>query len=268
MHVKENSFLCEEVSKTTFSLIHFVHAKLGTWWKGGTETILCTHLYYIKEGSATVICNGEQALTMKGGNWYLLPTGTSVKYWCDDFMEEYVFHFKLCNIDHTDLLFSVPEPLTLPIKKDISQRLLKLLESNSFSHTIELQSIVFSALCDFINEFDIDLKPPELAPCVLKAISYINRNLSMRLSVTELATRSFVSKSTLEKQFRKGLGISVNEYLFDAVILKASQLLRNSEMSIRDISESLGFCDQFYFSKRFKQKFKKSPKDYRNTPTI
>lgn len=268
MKVDQNPALCEETNQLNLTLIHFVHANLGTWWKGDTQTILCTHLYYITKGSATVICNGDTHLTMEGGNWYLLPTGTSVKYWCDDFMEEFAFHFKLCNIDHTDLLFRTDGPYHLPIEEDITDRLSQLLERDSPSAAIELHGMLFSTLCRFINKFNIDLNRQKLSPCISKAISYINKNLSSQISVSELAKHAYVSKSTLGKCFKRELGVSVNEYISDAVMLKASQLLRNSKMSVHEISESLGFCDQFYFSKRFKDKFRKSPKDFRNSPTI
>lgn len=268
MRVDQNPELCTESNRLNLSLFHFVHANLGTWWKGDTQTILCTHLYYITKGSATVICNGDTHLTMEGGNWYLLPTGTSVKYWCDDFMEEFAFHFKLCNIDHTDLLFRATGPFSLPIEEDISEKLSKLLENSSSRSAIELQSILFSTLLRFICEFNLNLNHQELSSCVSKSISYINENLSVQISISELAKHAYVSKSTLGKCFKRELGVSVNEYISDAVMLKASQLLRNSTMSIRDISDTLGFCDQFYFSKCFKERFRKSPRDFRNSPII
>lgn len=266
--VEQNTTLCEEVNRINLKLIHFVHGKLASWWKGGTETILCSHLYYIRKGSATVICNGTTHITMSEGNWYLFPTGTAVKYWCDDFMEEFAFHFKLCNIDHTDLLFRSGGPFVLPIEEDISEKLQKLLHDESINAAITVQNIVYSQIIRFVDRHAIKLNTPTLSPCVSKALSYINCHLSMNLSVTDIAKSSFVSKSTLAKNFKAEVGVSVHEYISDAVMLKASHLLRSKDMSIHSISESLGFCDQFYFSKCFKDKFRKSPRDFRNSPTI
>ena len=268
MRVNHNPVLCDKANKLNISLIHFLHGELDSSWRGGSETILNSHLYYIMKGSATIICNGDTHLEMKAGNWYLLPTGTSVKYWCDDFMEEFAFHFKLCDIDHSDLLSRAGRPYELPIKKDISDILFSLLEKESTASAIELQNIVFSELLDFIDTYNIKLNQPKLSPCVSKSIAYITKNLSIQLSATDLSKYAFVSKSTLEKCFRLELGFSVHEYIFDAVMLKASELLRNSSMTIRDISESLGFCDQFYFSNQFKKKFRKSPRNFRNSPII
>ncbi len=263
MSVDHNPTLCEEANKLNLSLFYFLHANLASWWKGGAESILCSQLYYIVKGSATVICNGDTTLTMEEGKWYLLPTGTSVKYWCDDFMEEFAFHFKLCNIDHTDLLSRVSGPYTLPIDEDITELLFSLMNSTSTADAIKLQNIIYLKLLDFIDAYDIKLNQPKLSTCVSSTLSHINNNLSIQLSTEALAEHAFVSKSTLEKHFRQELGLSVHEYLSNEVLFKASQLLRNSDMSIHDISEALGFCDQFYFSKRFKEKFGKSPKDFR-----
>ena len=268
MRVEHNPMLCEEANNLNISLLHFLHGELDSSWRGGSETILCSHLYYITKGSATIICNYDIRLEMKAGNWYLLPPGTSVRYWCNDFMEEFAFHFKLCNIEHSDLLFHAGGPYELPIDEDISEVLFELLNDSSLTCAISLQNIIYSKILDFIKTYDIKLNQPKLSPCISKSIAYINKNLTMQISAKELSENAFVSKSTLEKLFRKELHVSVREYIFDAVMLKASQLLRNSDMSIHDIGESLGFCDQFYFSKRFREKFKKSPREFRTSPII
>jgi transcriptional regulator GlxA family with amidase domain len=48
-------------------------------------------------------------------------------------------------------------------------------------------------------------------------------------------------------------------------MFKAEQMLKNSTMSVAEISERLGFSEQFYFSKCFKQNFGLPPREYRKT---
>ena len=62
--------------------------------------------------------------------------------------------------------------------------------------------------------------------------------------------------------------MSVNEYIYDVVMSKAEYLLRAGDLSISEISERFGFYDQFYFSKRFREKFKRSPREYRKDKPI
>ena len=47
------------------------------------------------------------------------------------------------------------------------------------------------------------------------------------------------------------------------VFIQAKKLLANEQLSIAEISTRLGFCDQFYFSRRFKQKFGETPSSFR-----
>jgi AraC-like DNA-binding protein len=52
------------------------------------------------------------------------------------------------------------------------------------------------------------------------------------------------------------------------VLFKAEEMLIKSNLSILEISEMFGFYDQFYFSRRFKERFGISPLKYRNQKHI
>jgi len=44
---------------------------------------------------------------------------------------------------------------------------------------------------------------------------------------------------------------------------EAERLLMTSNISIRDLGQKFGYADQLYFSRRFKDKFGMSPREYR-----
>lgn len=260
--IELNPVLCEEANRIQLSLIHFGHACLGTEWKGENSGIPCTQLYYIAKGSATVVCN-EHLFTMEAGNWYLLPTGSHVKHWCDDFMEEFYFHFKLCNIDQADLFQDYPAPCRLGSPKDMTDFFEHCMNSHSAVDGIRLRNVIFSVLLDFIDTCHIPLNNKKPSPCATKALDYINEHLSIQLKIEEIVRHTYVSKSTLEVQFKEAFGTSVHNYINDAVMLEASKLLSMTNLSVLEISQTLGFCDQFYFSKRFKKRFNTTPREYK-----
>ena len=263
--IQLNPVLCEESNRIQLSLIHFGHATLGSWWKGSEQTLRCSQLYYIVKGSATIICNSNTTINMEAGNWYLLPTGTTVRYWCEDYMEEFYFHFKLCDIDQIDVLQNCSSPYILKISEDKAETFLNLISSQNPIDGIKLRKEVYSVLTDFIDTYNITFKKPKLSPCVAKSVLYIHNHLSMNVSVNEIAQNAYVSKSTLEKKFKEELQCSVHDYLLNTIMSEAAELLQKTKLSVGAISEKFGFCDQFYFSKRFKDKYEKSPKDFRNT---
>ena len=59
------------------------------------------------------------------------------------------------------------------------------------------------------------------------------------------------------------LGVSPYEYFMDTKMNYAANVLVNSEKSVKEVAYELGFEDENYFSRVFKQKFKTSPRGYR-----
>ena len=83
------------------------------------------------------------------------------------------------------------------------------------------------------------------------------------ITVEEVARRLFVSKMLLSSEFRRVYGLSPYSYLLSQKISKAKLFLHNSDMTVKEISEKLGFSDEHYFSNLFKRKVGCPPSDYR-----
>lgn len=88
---------------------------------------------------------------------------------------------------------------------------------------------------------------------VLSAIKYIQFNYSHDISVDDIAKAVGVSRSHLYRVFMFNVGKSPVEYLTDYRIREACSLLKSSGLSIAEIAVSVGFFDQFYFSRVFKK---------------
>ena len=65
------------------------------------------------------------------------------------------------------------------------------------------------------------------------------------------------------KHFQKELSVTVQEYLYDSLLSEASRILLRENLSMLEVSERLGFSDQFYFARRFKAKYGVSPSKYK-----
>ena len=57
--------------------------------------------------------------------------------------------------------------------------------------------------------------------------------------------------------------MQMNRLVTELKMEKAAHLLRETDMSIKEITNATGYNDQNYFSKLFKQKFGVSPTEYR-----
>jgi AraC-like DNA-binding protein len=104
---------------------------------------------------------------------------------------------------------------------------------------------------------------PKYEPMFDRAISFINENLEKDLAIAKISKQTLIRKSSLYKMFHTHLGCTVSEYINSKRIKKASELLINSDMSVAEISEKLGFSTQQYFSKTFKKVMGVSPIQFR-----
>ncbi|MBI4976975.1 MAG: AraC family transcriptional regulator [Spirochaetes bacterium] len=82
-------------------------------------------------------------------------------------------------------------------------------------------------------------------------------------SVEQAAAAGGFSAGHSNRLFRKYTGMSPLQYLIDARIRTAADLLRTEAMSIREIARMTGFADPYYFSRMFKKITGHSPRGYR-----
>ena len=258
-----NHELCKLVNRVKLNLITFGHANVNTEWKGTVLSPVYSRLYYIAGGNSSITPISGEKITLENGKWYLIPTNCSFDYECNGEMEHYYFHLKLSDFDSTDILRKCQKPLCIDMNEDMSSFMKNCVDSSNVMHGLLLKQIAYKVLLVILDKYSIDIRTDNYSPCVMKAIRYIRDNLSIQLTITEIAENIFVSKSTLTKHFRKELTMSVNEYIYDLVMSQAEYMLTTGNMSILDISEKFGFYDQFYFSRRFKEKFGQSPSEYR-----
>jgi len=96
-------------------------------------------------------------------------------------------------------------------------------------------------------------------------IEYLNHNYGEKLSAPQAAAMVGMSQSHFTRFFKQATGMTFVDYLTQLRIGKARQLLRDQTLSIAEISNLVGFSDQSYFDKRFKERFGKAPREYRRT---
>lgn len=94
---------------------------------------------------------------------------------------------------------------------------------------------------------------------VLFIKDHIQKYYDQPLRVEELARQFFISKTQLYKAFHSVLGVSVGNYILQIRIIKAKDLLRNSDCSIEMIAEKVGYQNLSAFSRAFKAQVGISP---------
>ena len=98
---------------------------------------------------------------------------------------------------------------------------------------------------------------------IQEALEFIDHNFQNYISVEDIADVCGLNRSYLSSLFKKSLNVSPQEFLLSVRMNKAYELLKKLELSIGDVSRSVGYIDPLTFSKTFKRYSGYSPKQYR-----
>lgn len=94
-----------------------------------------------------------------------------------------------------------------------------------------------------------------------KAIAYIRLNSHLDININNVAAYAGISERYLRNLFSQYLNLSPLDYLNQIRINKAVELLRNTEMSVKEVCFQCGFQSPQYFSRIFKQQMGVSPRE-------
>lgn len=94
-----------------------------------------------------------------------------------------------------------------------------------------------------------------------KAIAYIRLNSHLDINIQSVALYTGISERYLRNLFSQYLNLSPLDYLNQIRINKAVELLRNTEMSVKEVCFQCGFQSPQYFSRIFKQQMGVSPRE-------
>lgn len=92
----------------------------------------------------------------------------------------------------------------------------------------------------------------------------LEANLEQLIDWEDLSRKCGMSYESFRKKFREATGIAPARYRDERRIDAAcGMLIQHPQLTLRAVAHSLGFCDEYNFSKRFKQMKGCSPKEFR-----
>jgi YesN/AraC family two-component response regulator len=94
-------------------------------------------------------------------------------------------------------------------------------------------------------------------------LNYINEYIVDKITVQSICKKFFISKNTLYALFQENLNCSVKTYILHQRIEYAEQLLKTTELSIKEINEACGIDNYTYFCRLFKEKKGATPLHFR-----
>jgi AraC-like DNA-binding protein len=101
-----------------------------------------------------------------------------------------------------------------------------------------------------------------------KVIIIMEKNYYKNITLEGLAKIVNMSKSNFLRIFKSAIGKSPIDYLIDLRIKHAIDLLKNSGLTVKEISAKTGFVDNNYFSRTFKKRIGVNPKKYKQVDCL
>ncbi|MBR4750043.1 MAG: helix-turn-helix transcriptional regulator [Abditibacteriota bacterium] len=128
------------------------------------------------------------------------------------------------------------------------------------------KNVILSSLCRLLLSclYEVVYPTPTSDPVVLAAVSDIMRSPGRFLTEEELADIAGVSVRTLRKHFTACFGMTPRAWQMEQKLMDiSSTLLSHTNITLRELADNYGFCDEFYLSRCFKARFGTSPGRFR-----
>ena len=99
---------------------------------------------------------------------------------------------------------------------------------------------------------------------IYRTVSYIAKNFKEEVSLDIMARDLGVSKYVLSRIFSSTFHTNFNQYLNEHRLNYVITLLEYTDMPITDICLEAGFQSQRTFNRAFQEKYRKTPREYKN----
>lgn len=233
-------------------------------------TRACSDIYcieYIISGKGTVTCGG-QTFFPKKGDVYLLPPGMRHDYYADgeDPFEKIWMNVRgrLCDFLYESYGLSGRFYFENCPMYAMFYRFLNFYAGCAQgTHEITDEGeLLFHEMIADLYHWTAGIEPREKTMAEnIKA--YIDLHIDEKITVSRLCQKIGLSPAQLNRVFKKAYGSAPYQYCLSQKLSKASSMLRNTGMQIKEISERLSFADEHYFSAVFREKTGMTPKEYR-----
>nr|WP_303242884.1 response regulator [uncultured Blautia sp.] len=107
-------------------------------------------------------------------------------------------------------------------------------------------------------------KKDEPTQIVLAAVEMIRKEIeNVDFNINTIANALYLTPAYFSRVFKRKMGMTCIDFIKNYRINLAKELLKNTDLSIQQISEKTGYATVYYFSQQFKQVTGESPGSFR-----
>lgn len=230
----------------------------------------CYTLWLVHQGTGAIIVDGRP-LSIRKSHCLLFTPGTRVEFVHSpgQMLHVYALSFEV----HADT-GAAPEDdvLALSSNRAVSvhplPKFIAMMDAlgdfgpacaglDKFKRSIALQELLYHFLVQAFAEQPVNSKE-----AVEQTIAYMQEHYKRPLKLSDLSVMACLGVRQYCHVFKQVTGASPMDYLYRLRIEQAKKLLRVSSLDMLSVANQVGFKDEFYFSRRFKQQEGVAPSVY------
>lgn len=230
----------------------------------------CT-FHLITGGSGILIIDGKEYMLRKNNLFITKPKQAHI-YATNDSDPLHMMWIEFNGNNCSELISSLISPNNhivnirdnAEIYEDFDNLIKFINNSNDEVNPIKVSVLLYALICDVLTVISCQLPETKNYPIWLEnSLKYISSNFYKKLTVVEIADYVGYSPEHFSRYFSKFMGVSVARYIVLMKIEKSITLLKNYDISIKDIAEKLSFTDSTHYIKCFKNTLGITPNKYR-----
>ncbi len=207
---------------------------------------------------------------MTNGKLYLIPPHLPLKFKSITPYSHYYLHFssaELYNILPPDQVFCEKYQRRSTIIKTFERIIAAFSETTSnisCFESFEVRFLVEQLLVQFIDHHYLEARCSEFPEQRFsKVLQYIEEHINEKVEISQLRKIINMSSTDFIVKFNNYFGMPPKQYIINRKLSVAKRLLIKTSLPIKEVAESCGYQDEFYFSRIFKKYFHESPRDFR-----
>jgi len=224
------------------------------------------YLIYIERGELEIILDGS-SYTVQSGSTVIFPPHCHYKY---TFYGNHTLSYLWAHFTGFYVGRFIDEcgfgalPCILHSKPNIKviSAFDKLFDTFSLRETLQKQKLA-CRLEDILLSIASSLNTADTPRSLSRSLGYIHTFYGKEIKIPELAKMESLSNSRYITVFKENMGMTPSEYLIDLRINVACDLLKELNMSVKEVAACVGYDNPCFFSKLFKKKTGISPNGYK-----
>ncbi len=246
-----------------------------TWGPGVRDSYI---LHYIHEGKGIFRLAGRE-YPLSAGEGFLIPPDTVVQYEADP-EEPWVYSWigfrglyartlmERARLTSAEPVYRIPADR----KHSLGSFYEQLLETSSQpAGDIHAQGILYHIMYELISRLPSAERGAARSRSkemhIRQAIEYIENSYSQKITILDISRSVGLDRTYLSSLFKERFGISLQAFMLEYRMNRAIELLHHTNLSVGEVSRSVGYDDPFLFSKMFKKLKGVSPKKLRSEAT-